>query len=52
MIITNKTITIYCKCEECDIFFEILPGNRRAKYCSKGCNNKANYKKKLTLLDS
>lgn len=37
---------IYCKCNQCDDYFEITISKRPSFYCSKQCNDKAYYNKK------
>lgn len=48
MIITlnENRPKIYCKCVQCNEFFEISISKRPSKYCTKQCNDKAYYNKK------
>ena len=47
----KNQISLYCKCEICNKYFEVT-GRKRSKYCSRNCRDKAfhiNKKIKLSI---
>jgi len=36
-------LSIYCKCQHCEKYFEV---EKRRKFCSRSCRNKAEYVKR------
>jgi hypothetical protein len=42
--IDKERIQIYCKCEICEVMFDVT-GRKRSRFCGKGCRDKDYYRR-------